>query len=220
MTLSPVTFDHVKAFPLLRNTRLKSPDSSRFAVSPGAGLLRPATQCPSPNQDERPELTQPELIILHCISLPPGEFGGPHIESLFTNQLDWSAHPYFKQIEGLTVSAHLLIRRQGEVIQFVPFERRAWHAGDSRFSGRSCCNDCSIGIELEGVDDAAYTDAQYQQLAMVIDAIMVAYPAINVRSIAGHCDVAPGRKTDPGPAFDWLRLYDGIKQIARERDLQ
>jgi len=199
---------------------LNLPVPSRFTVSPGAGLLRPATQCPSPNQDERPELAQPELVILHGISLPPGEYGGPHIEAFFTNQLDCSAHPYFKQIEGLKVSAHLLIRRDGEVIQFVPFQRRAWHAGDSRFRGRSCCNDCSIGIELEGVDDAAYSDAQYQQLVMVIESIMNAYPAITIRSIAGHCDVAPGRKTDPGPAFDWLRLYDGINEHARERDRQ
>ncbi|MGI9206109.1 MAG: 1,6-anhydro-N-acetylmuramyl-L-alanine amidase AmpD [Woeseiaceae bacterium] len=183
-------------------------------------MLRPATQCPSPNQDDRPTQADPEMIILHGISLPPGEYGGPHIEALFTNQLDWSAHPYFRQIEGLKVSAHLLIRRRGEVIQFVPFERRAWHAGDSSFRGQSHCNDCSIGIELEGVDDAAYTDTQYEQLVMVIQAIMVAYPSITVRSIAGHCDVASGRKTDPGPAFDWLRLYDGINKNSRERDCQ
>jgi len=199
---------------------LNSPESPRFTVSPGAGLLRPATQCPSPNQDERPGHAEPSLIIMHGISLPPGEYGGSYIQSLFTNQLDWSAHPYFREIEGLQVSAHLLVRRSGEVIQFVPFERRAWHAGESCFRGLSCCNDYSIGIELEGVDDAPYTDEQYGHLVATIQAIIVAYPSITTRSIAGHCDVAPGRKTDPGPAFDWLRLYDGIYKDACERDRQ
>ena len=189
---------------------LKSPDSVRYVVSPGAGLIRPATQCPSPNQDERPENSEPELIVIHGISLPPGDFGGPHIESLFTNRLDWQAHPYFREIEGLHVSSHLLIRRDGEVIQFVPFERRAWHAGESSFRGRSCCNDFSIGIELEGTDDMAYADEQYDHLAGVIHAIIEAYPRISARRLAGHCDLAPGRKTDPGPAFDWLRLYDAL----------
>ncbi len=182
-----------------------------FAVSPGAGILRPATQCPSPNQDDRPDEMQPSLVIIHSISLPPGEFGGPHIESLFTNNLDWSAHPYFREIEDMKVSAHVLIRRDGDVIQFVPFQRRAWHAGLSSFRGKSCCNDYSIGIELEGTDESPYEDVQYECLIAVLTAIMESYPAIDIRQIAGHCDVAPGRKTDPGPAFDWLRLYDGIR---------
>ena len=181
-----------------------------FAVSPGAGLLRPATQRPSPNQDARPDGAEPDMIIIHGISLPPGKFGGPEIEALFTNSLDWSAHPYFGEIEGLQVSSHLLIRRDGEVVQFVPFGRRAWHAGDSRFRGRSCCNDFSIGIELEGMDDVAYTDRQYESLVPVVLAVMQTYPRITPRRIAGHCDIAPGRKTDPGPAFDWMRLYDGL----------
>lgn len=185
-----------------------------FAVSPGAGVLRPATQCPSPNQDERPEGAIPELIIIHGISLPPGEYGGPHIEELFTNKLDWQAHPYFGEIEGLQVSSHLLIRRDGSVIQFVPLGRRAWHSGLSRFRGRECCNDFSIGIELEGTDDDPYEEAQYATLAPVIHAIRTAYPDISVRDIAGHCDVSPGRKTDPGPVFDWLRLYDDLKLLA------
>jgi AmpD protein len=185
-------------------------ENVNYAVSPGAGLLRPATQCPSPNQDERPDSASPELIIIHGISLPPGEYGGPQIESLFTNCLDWSAHPYFQEIEGLQVSAHLLIRRTGEVIQFVPFERRAWHAGESSFRGRTCCNDYSIGIELEGSDETPYTDEQYRNLTAAVLAIIEAYPQVSPRHIAGHCDVAPGRKTDPGPAFDWLRLYDGL----------
>lgn len=188
----------------------------RFAVSPGAGLLRPATQCPSPNQDERPEGAVPELVVIHGISLPPGEFGGPHIESLFTNCLSPDEHPYFREIDGLQVSAHLLIRRDGEVIQFVPFGRRAWHAGDSSFRGRSCCNDYSIGIELEGTDDTPYSDEQYDILAPVLRSIMVAYPDVSTRRVAGHCDISPGRKTDPGPAFDWLRLYDGLRAQAED----
>ena len=173
-------------------------------------MLRPAVQCPSPNQDERPAGVEPDLVIIHGISLPPGEFGGPHIEALFTNSLDSDEHPYFREIEGLRVSSHLLIRRDGEVIQFVPFERRAWHAGDSSFRGQSCCNDFSIGIELEGTDEAPYTNEQYEQIVQVIGAIMIAYPRISPRRLAGHCDISPGRKSDPGPAFDWLRLYDGL----------
>jgi len=193
---------------------LSSPESINYAVSSGTGLLQPATQCPSPNQDERPGGIVPDLIIVHGISLPPGEYGGPHIESLFTNCLDWNAHPYFREIEGMQVSAHLLIRRDGNVIQFVPFARRAWHAGESCFRGRPCCNDFSIGIELEGTDDTPYTDAQYGHLSAVVTAIIEAYPHLSPREIAGHCDVAPGRKSDPGPAFDWLRLYDGLGPAA------
>jgi AmpD protein len=192
---------------------LNSPEPVAYAVSPGAGLLRPAKQCPSPNQDERPDGELPELIVIHGISLPPGEYGGTQIESLFTNCLDWNAHPYFQEIEGLQVSSHLLIRRCGEVIQFVPFGRRAWHAGESCFRGRSCCNDFSIGIELEGTDDTPYTDEQYRHLTGVAQALMGAYPQISPALIAGHSDVAPGRKTDPGPAFDWLRLYDGLEAV-------
>lgn len=179
-------------------------------------MLRPATQCPSPNQDERPDGVEPELVIIHGISLPPGEYGGPHIESLFTNCLNSDDHPYFREIDGLQVSSHLLIRRDGDVVQFVPFGRRAWHAGESSFRGRSCCNDYSIGIELEGTDDSPYTDEQYDKLAPVVLAIMAAYPGISARRIAGHCDVSPGRKTDPGPAFDWLRLYDGLRAQAED----
>jgi AmpD protein len=168
-------------------------------------------QCPSPNQDERPAGIEPDLIIIHSISLPPGHFGGPHVQELFTNCLDWDAHPYFTEIRDLKVSTHLLICRDGELTQFVPFGRRAWHAGDSCFRGRSCCNDFSIGIELEGDDETPYTDVQYSHLIAVIKAICESYPDITVRQIAGHSDVSPGRKSDPGPAFDWLRLYDGLK---------
>ena len=150
------------------------------------------------------------MIVVHGISLPPGKFGGPEIEALFTNQLDWDAHPYFDEIRGLEVSAHLLIRRDGSVMQFVPFVERAWHAGESCFRGQHRCNDFSIGIELEGEDETPYDDCQYTTLQDVIRALLVAYPDITPREIAGHCDIAPGRKTDPGPAFDWLRLYDGL----------
>jgi AmpD protein len=189
---------------------LNAPVEARYEVCPDTGLIRPAQQCPSPNQDARPAGNDTDLVIIHGISLPPGEFGGPHIQSLFTNCLDSNEHPYFREIEGMQVSAHLLIRRDGQVIQFVPLNRRAWHAGASTFRGRVCCNDFSIGIELEGVDDAPYSDAQYAELLPVLRAIMAAYPKVSARRIAGHCDVAPGRKTDPGPAFDWLRLYDGL----------
>jgi len=152
------------------------------------------------------------MIVLHGISLPPGQFGGAEVEQLFCNSLDWDAHPYFGEIRGLEVSAHLLIRRNGDIIQFVPFGMRAWHAGASSFRGRSCCNDNSIGIEIEGDDETPYDDRQYEALVRVLPAILRAYPAVSAREIAGHCDIAPGRKSDPGPAFDWLRLYDGLAQ--------
>ncbi|MCH8070716.1 MAG: 1,6-anhydro-N-acetylmuramyl-L-alanine amidase AmpD [Proteobacteria bacterium] len=189
-----------------------------YTVSPGVGLIRPGTQCPSPNQDDRPAGMGPDLIIIHGISLPPGNFGGPHVQELFTNCLDWDAHPYFTEMRDLKVSAHLLICRDGDLIQFVPFGRRAWHAGESCFRGRSCCNDFAIGIELEGEDETPYTDEQYRHLIAVVRAICECYPNITTRHIAGHCDVSPGRKSDPGPAFDWLRLYDGLNpQIGEER---
>ena len=184
--------------------------NTSFTISPGTGLLRPARQCPSPNQDDRPAGVEPELVVLHGISLPPGKFGGAHIEQFFTNCLDRAAHPYFEEICGMHVSAHLLIRRDGEVLQFVPFGRRAWHAGESSFRGRARCNDYSIGIELEGTDDTPYTHAQYAVLAPVLRALFDAWPALDARVVAAHSDVAPGRKSDPGPAFDWLRLYDAL----------
>ena len=181
-----------------------------FKVNTDDGLIRPANQCPSPNCDARPDGAEPTLVVIHGISLPPGEFGGPEIEALFTNTLDFDAHPYFGEIRGLEVSAHLLIRRDGDVTQFAPFTRRAWHAGESRFRGAGRCNDFSIGIELEGEDETAYDDRQYAALIGVLRAIFAAYPAISAREVAGHCDISPGRKVDPGPAFDWLRLYDGL----------
>ena len=175
------------------------------------GFLTSARQCPSPNCDERPEGVTPVLLVVHGISLPPGEFGGPEIEQLFCNRLDWDAHPYFGQIRGLEVSSHVLIRRDGEVVQFVPFGKRAWHAGQSVFRGRSRCNDFSIGVELEGVDDSPYTDAQYVALSALVQGLFERYPALNARLVAGHCDISPGRKSDPGPAFDWMRLYDSLQ---------
>jgi AmpD protein len=184
--------------------------TSEFTVNPQSGLISPARQCLSPNRDARPDGTTLGMVILHGISLPPGVFGGGEIEALFLNELDWGAHPYFAEIRGLTVSAHLLVRRDGELVQFVPFTERAWHAGESHFRGRSRCNDFSIGIELEGEDDTAYDEQQYQVLAAVLRALSQTYPDLSPREIAGHCDVSPGRKSDPGPAFDWLRLYDAL----------
>lgn len=175
-------------------------------IDPVTGLLHTARQAPSPNSDDRPAGTAVELIVIHGISLPPGEFGGPWIDALFTNTLDPAAHPYFQAIAGLRVSAHLLIRRDGEVVQYVPFHRRAWHAGESVYAGRHRCNDFSIGIELEGADHLPYDDRQYPLLATVIRALWQAYPTITPDRLVGHADIAPGRKTDPGPAFDWSRL--------------
>lgn len=177
-----------------------------FRVDRQSGLITPARQVPSPNQDERPVDTDPELVVIHGISLPPGEFGGPHVEQLFTNCLPRDGHPYFETIAELRVSAHLFIRRDGEVVQFVPLHRRAWHAGASCWEGRERCNDYSIGIELEGADDSAYEEAQYQALTSLLACLQSAYPALSSHRVVGHSDVAPGRKTDPGPAFDWGRL--------------
>jgi AmpD protein len=144
--------------------------------------------------------------VIHGISLPPGKFGGPYVDQLFTATLDPAAHPFFAQIAHLQVSAHLLIQRTGEIIQYVSFLKRAWHAGLSHFAGRTGCNDFSIGIELEGCDDVPYTNEQYQQLNSVIKILQATWPLITQQRIVGHCDIAPGRKTDPGPAFDWKRL--------------
>lgn len=169
------------------------------------GLIPSATQNPSPNFDERPAGSQIELIVVHNISLPPGQFGGPGILDLFANRLDPAAHPYYREIEGLKVSSHFLVRRDGELIQFVPCARRAWHAGQSEWRGRSRCNDFSIGIELEGADDVPFEDVQYARLARLAHALGRAYP---IADCVGHSDIATpaGRKTDPGPHFDWARF--------------
>lgn len=179
----------------------------RFRVDPATGLLAAARQLPSPNQDARPPGAEPELIVIHCISLPPGEFGGPWIDRLFTNRLDPAAHPYFAEIAGLEVSAHLLVRRDGALVQYVPFHRRAWHAGVSSWCGRERCNDFSVGIELEGTDQGEYTTAQYRRLAASIRALCRAYPLLAPERLATHSEIAPGRKTDPGPGFDRARLW-------------
>lgn len=173
------------------------------------GILASARQCPSPNQDKRPESGEINLLVIHGISLPPDEYGGPWIDLLFQNQLPSDAHPYFTEIHHLHVSAHLLIRRDGELVQYVPLSQRAWHAGQSCFEGRSDCNDYSIGIELEGSDETPYTDAQYAMLANTIRLIQKDYPAITDERITGHSDIAPERKTDPGPAFRW----DYLRQL-------
>lgn len=178
----------------------------RFHVHQASGLMPAARQVVSPNQDERPPGVEAELIVLHSISLPPGEFGGPWIDRLFTNRLDPAAHPYFEKIAGSKVSAHLLIRRDGRLVQYVPFHRRAWHAGVSCWRGRERCNDFSIGIEIEGTDDGEYTTAQYRRLAAAIRALCRAYPALSAERLALHSEIAPGRKTDPGPGFDRARL--------------
>lgn len=175
-------------------------------VDPATGLLCNTRQVLSTHYDARPTGVLPDLIVIHGISLPPGEFGTPWIEHLFTGTLPRDAHPYFSTIPSGRVSAHALIRRDGQITQFVPFGERAWHAGASSYQGRSTCNDFSIGIELEGLDDIPYETAQYVQLATLIRALLAAYPSLSLERIAGHSDIAPGRKTDPGPAFDWSRL--------------
>jgi len=176
------------------------------------GLLPQARYLASPNCDERPPGTAITLLVLHSISLPPGEYGGDAIERLFTNRLDAAAHPYFREIAGLRVSSHFLIRRDGELVQFVPVARRAWHAGVSSWRGRERCNDFSIGVELEGTDDGAFTDAQYARLARLVERLRSTLP---LRDIAAHSDVAPGRKTDPGPGFDWPRLLANLAEAER-----
>jgi AmpD protein len=162
-----------------------------------------AHHCPSPNCGPRPPGTRVDLLVLHSISLPPGQFGGTAVQQLFTNQLDWNAHPYFKQIEGLQVSAHFFIQRGGELWQFVSCDERAWHAGRSHFAGRDNCNDFSIGIELEGLEGGLFEPAQYETLAALLPALTLHYP---VQHIAGHEHIAPGRKADPGPGLDWTLL--------------
>jgi len=172
-------------------------------------LLVSARQLPSPNVSERPDGEQISLLVIHNISLPPGEFGGRYIDDLFCNCLDYSVHPFFEDLKDLRVSSHLLIDRVGQTTQYVPFNLRAHHAGESCFDGRTQCNDFSIGIELEGCDDKPFTDAQYETLAKITRILMKAYPGITSDRITGHSDIAPERKTDPGPCFEWSR-YRGM----------
>ncbi|MDP2398011.1 MAG: 1,6-anhydro-N-acetylmuramyl-L-alanine amidase AmpD [Burkholderiales bacterium] len=171
------------------------------------GLIDGAEYIPSPNCDERPAGMGVELLVIHNISLPPGVFGGDAVIDLFLNRLDPRAHPYYETIATLRVSAHFLIRRNGGLLQFVPCTKRAWHAGQSSWRDRERCNDFSVGIELEGADDQAYSDAQYECLAALATALCARYPIV---ASVGHSDIAPGRKTDPGPAFDWRRYASGI----------
>lgn len=173
------------------------------------GCVDAARYLASGNCDERPPGAAVTLLVIHSISLPPGEFGGDGIERLFTNDLDCAAHPYYRTLAGVRVSAHFLIRRTGELLQFVPCTKRAWHAGVSAWRGRSACNDYSIGIELEGADDVPYAEAQYLALAELARALRSSYP---IAEIVGHCDIAPERKSDPGPSFDWVRLRNSIEK--------
>ena len=170
------------------------------------GWLPGVERIPSPNCDDRPDNEEPSVIIIHAISLPPRQYGGDYIERLFTNRLDPNEHPYFREIEGLEVSAHFLIDREGSLTQYVPVNRRAWHAGESVYAGRAACNDFSVGIELEGDEVSDYTAAQYKVLAAVIDTLRTSGDSLRDAPVVGHSDIAPGRKTDPGPAFDWARL--------------
>lgn len=174
-----------------------------------AGLLAEARYLPSPNCDDRPVDAAIELLVIHNISLPPGEFGGDAIADLFLNRLDPQAHPYYEGIANLRVSSHFLIRRDGALLQFVPCAKRAWHAGLSQWSGRERCNDFSIGIELEGADDVPFSDAQYECLSVLARALYARYP---VKASVGHSDIAPGRKTDPGPHFSWTRYFSALEK--------
>jgi AmpD protein len=176
---------------------------------PAEGWIAGARRVPSPNCDSRPAGMAIDLLVLHSISLPRGVYGGDAIERLFTNRLDPAAHPSFGELAGLRVSAHFLIRRGGELLQFVPLQARAWHAGLSRWRGRGRCNDSSVGIELEGADDGVFAPAQYGSLLQLLASLQTLLP---LRAIAGHSDVAPGRKTDPGARFDWARL---LRDLAR-----
>jgi AmpD protein len=191
----------------------RSQSVKRHLGTPNTDWLARAKQCVSPNQDPRPEQVTVDLLVIHNISLPPGDFGGRWIEDFFLNKLDATAHPYFASITDLCVSSHFLILRDGELVQFVAMSHRAWHAGASCFEEREACNDFSIGIELEGSDDIPFTEAQYLQLAQVTKEIMHVYPAITSDRIVGHSDIAPGRKTDPGPCFDWARLRSHLGTV-------
>jgi N-acetyl-anhydromuramoyl-L-alanine amidase len=188
--------------------------SGRPIVVSGDGRIAGARYVASPNCDDRPPDCAVELLVIHHISLPPGKFGGPGIVQLFTNALDTAAHPHFETLAGTRVSAHFLIRRDGKLLQFVPCAKRAWHAGESSWKGRSRCNDFSIGIELEGTGEEPFAPSQYRRLAALTRALQARYP---IRDIVGHSDIAPGRKTDPGPSFDWARYRRLLRTAAPRR---
>mgnify|MGYP000512293509 CR=1 FL=1 len=174
------------------------------------GWLSGVKQVPSPNYNTRPDASVVNLLVIHNISLPPGQFGLPYIEQFFQNELSWDQHPYFKTIQGVEVSAHFLIKQDGELVQFVSCHDRAWHAGASSFCGEENCNDYSIGIELEGTDSTPYTEAQYSGLLALTKRIQTKFPEISASRIKGHSDIAPGRKTDPGASFDWTRYLSAL----------
>jgi AmpD protein len=192
---------------------------ARAAGPPGleldvrSGWLGGVRHVPSPNCDDRPAGAAMELIVVHGISLPPGEFGGPWIDALFTTALPPDAHPYFAEVAALRVSAHALVRRDGAIVQYVPFHRRAWHAGVSGWRGRERCNDFSVGIELEGTDALAYEPAQYEALAELVATLCRGYPTLAPDRVVGHSDIAPGRKSDPGIAFDWPLLRARVRYL-------
>jgi AmpD protein len=189
----------------------------RMQVDLSSGLMLGVRQIASPNYDSRPEGVPADLIVVHGISLPPGEFGGPWIDRLFTNTLPADAHPYFAEVGPRRVSSHLLIRRDGATTQYVKFTDRAWHAGESVYQAREACNDFSVGIELEGTDTVPYEAVQYDALAEAVAALCAAYPQLSPDRLTGHSDIAPGRKTDPGPVFDWQRARRLIAAAARAR---
>jgi AmpD protein len=188
--------------------------ASPLHIEPATGLLTRTRQVLSTHFDARPAGCVPELIVVHSISLPPGDYGGPWIEHLFTGTLPVKVHPYFATIPPGRVSAHVLVRRDGTPVQFVPFGARAWHAGISEYRGRAACNDFSIGIELEGTDDTGFEDPQYRTLSAVIAVLLAGYPTLDAARIVGHSDIAPGRKLDPGARFDWPRLRALVAQSA------
>ena len=194
----------------MKKSDKKSPEP--LFIDPKKYLVSHAQYFDSPNYDRRPSGVDIEIIVLHGISLPPGEYGFENIRDFFLNKLDHNKHPFFIEIKHLQVSSHLLIDRSGKVYQFVSFDKRAWHAGESSFQGKNNCNDFSIGIELEGSDNDDYTKMQYDSLARIIGVLIKFYPTINARNIVAHSDIAPNRKTDPGPAFDWFSLYDQLNK--------
>ncbi len=198
----------MKQTPLQNNGSVRVPRGDETASPDWLPRVR---RVASPNCDARPDPDDISLLVIHGISLPPGRFGGPWVEALFTNTLDPGADPAFASIATLRVSAHLFVRRDGRTVQFVPLRQRAWHAGVSIFEGRERCNDYSIGIELEGTDERAYTERQYRRLAVLCRQLIQRFPAITPNRVVGHSDIAPGRKTDPGPAFDWIRLRRALQ---------
>lgn len=196
-----------------KNKRVIHKPEKDLTINKGSGLLNIARQCLSPNQDERSDIDDLSLIVIHNISLPPNEFGGKGIDQLFTNTINKDEHPFYEEIYELRVSSHLLIRRDGELVQYVPFHQRAWHAGASQYLGREVCNDFSIGIEIEGTDFEAFTEKQYAVLETVIGALLKTYPNLSASSITGHEHIAFGRKTDPGPFFEWGRLSEKFNAV-------